>query len=103
MHYLEVVQDPANATFCEGTNATLTCTIFDNSTDRIANSTSWVNLTSGRRIISNMHMNALVKLTQQLKNFKKINDLHFEMNFEYGPQSRKSTKKRIRITIEIAI
>ena len=60
MYYLEVVQDPANATFCEGTDATLTCTIFDNSTDRIANDTSWVNYTSGARIISNMHMNTLV-------------------------------------------
>ena len=54
MYYLEVVQHPANGTFCKGTDATLTCIIFDNSTERVANSTIWVNLTSRATVQSNM-------------------------------------------------
>ena len=33
----------------------MTCTIFDNSTERIASNTGWVNFTSGGRIESNMN------------------------------------------------
>ena len=46
MHYLEIVQHPANATFCEGTDATLNCTIFDNSTTGVADNTIWFNVTN---------------------------------------------------------
>ena len=54
MYYLGVVQHPANDTVCKGTNATLNCTIFDNSTDGIANSTTWVNNATGRTITGSM-------------------------------------------------
>ena len=54
MYYLGVVQHPANDTVCKGTNATLNCTIFDNSTDGIANSTSWVNNATERTIAGSM-------------------------------------------------
>ena len=47
---LEIVQHPANATFCEGTNATLNCTIFDNSTTGVADNTIWFNVINGARI-----------------------------------------------------
>ena len=41
VYYLEVIQHPASATFCEGTDATLNCTIFDNSTTGLADNTVW--------------------------------------------------------------
>ena len=47
---LEVVQNPVNATFCEGTDATLNCTIFDNSTTGVADNTIWFNVTNKARI-----------------------------------------------------
>ena len=43
VYYAEVIQHPANDTFCEGTDAVLYCTIFDNSTDGIADDTVWFN------------------------------------------------------------
>ena len=44
MHYdntngTGVIQHPANNTFCEGSNATLSCVIFDNSTRNAADTT----------------------------------------------------------------
>ena len=44
VYYAEVIQHPANDTFCEGTDAVLYCTIFDNSTDGIADGTVWYNV-----------------------------------------------------------
>ena len=46
MHYdntngTGVIQHPANNTFCEGSNATLSCVIFDNSTRNAADTTIW--------------------------------------------------------------
>ena len=58
MYYLEFLQEPANSTFCEGTDATLTCTIFDNSTANVANTTRWINDTDGGNIPSEMVSNS---------------------------------------------
>ena len=42
MHtFLTVTQHPANKTFCEGSNAVLSCVIFDNSTNNAADTTNW--------------------------------------------------------------
>ena len=42
MHtFLTVIQHPANDTFCEGSNAVLSCVIFDNSANDAANNTGW--------------------------------------------------------------
>ena len=40
---LVIVQDPANDTFCEGTDAKLRCVIFDNTTASVADNTGWIN------------------------------------------------------------
>ena len=58
MFYLGVDQQPANDTFCEGTIATLNCTIVDNSDDKVADSTVWYNVTSGSRISETMVHNS---------------------------------------------
>ena len=47
MHYdntngTGIIQHPANNTFCEGSNATLSCVIFDNSTLNAADTTVWL-------------------------------------------------------------
>ena len=47
-----VVHHPANETFCEGTDAVLSCTISDN--NNVADNTVWFNFTSRARIESNM-------------------------------------------------
>ena len=41
MYYLEITQHPGNDTFCEGSNAVLSCVVFDNSTNNAANTTNW--------------------------------------------------------------
>ena len=42
MHtFFIVTQHPANKTYCEGSNAVLSCVIFDNSTNKAADTTSW--------------------------------------------------------------
>ena len=38
---LDITQHPTSDTFCEGTNAVLSCVVFDNSTDNAADATSW--------------------------------------------------------------
>ena len=38
---LGITQDPTNATFCEGSNAVLSCVICDNSTNNAADTTGW--------------------------------------------------------------
>ena len=38
---LEITQHPANDTYCEGSNAVLSCVIFDNSTNNAADNTGW--------------------------------------------------------------
>lgn len=38
---LVFTQDPADTTFCEGSNAVLKCVIFDNSTEQYGDSTGW--------------------------------------------------------------
>ena len=44
--YSGIIQHPENNTFCEGSNAVLSCVIFDNSTN-IADNTNWyVNTTN---------------------------------------------------------
>ena len=58
IYYLEVDQHPANGTFCEGTDATLNCTIFDNSTSDVADTTGWVNSTTGGAVPSEMVSNS---------------------------------------------
>ena len=40
-YYLGVTQHPGNDTFCEGSNAVLSCVIFDNSTNNAADTTRW--------------------------------------------------------------
>ena len=40
-YYLGIIQHPADDTFCEGTNAVLSCVAFDNSTHNAADTTSW--------------------------------------------------------------
>ena len=50
VYYAEVIQHPANDTFCEGTDAILYCTIFDNSTSNIADDTVWFNVKTGAAI-----------------------------------------------------
>ena len=39
--YVGVTQHPANNTFCEESNAVLSCVVFDNSTSSAANNISW--------------------------------------------------------------
>ena len=39
--YVGVTQHPPNNTFCEGSNAVLSCVVFDNSTSSAANTTRW--------------------------------------------------------------
>ena len=42
MHtFLTVTQHPANDTFCEGSKAPLSCVIFDNTTNDVADATGW--------------------------------------------------------------
>ena len=36
-----ITKHPANDTFCEGSNAVLSCVIFDNSSDPAADTTAW--------------------------------------------------------------
>ena len=36
-----ITQHPANDTYCEGSNAVLSCVVFDNSTNNAADSTGW--------------------------------------------------------------
>ena len=50
VYFAEVIQHPANDTFCEGTDAILYCTIFDNSTGKIADDTVWFNVETGETI-----------------------------------------------------
>ena len=38
---LGIIQHPANATFCKGSDAVLNCSVLDNSTNNAANTTSW--------------------------------------------------------------
>ena len=38
-----ILQHPANDTYCEGTDAKLSCIIFDNTTATVADSTAWIN------------------------------------------------------------
>ena len=38
---LGITQHPANDTHCEGSNAVLSCVIFDNSTNNAADNTGW--------------------------------------------------------------
>ena len=38
---LGITQHPANDTYCEGSNAVLSCVVFDNSTSNAADTTSW--------------------------------------------------------------
>ena len=40
-YYLGITQHPGNDTFCEGSNAVLSCVIFDNSTINAADNTVW--------------------------------------------------------------
>ena len=47
----QVIQHPANRTFCEGTTATLSCVIFDNNTGNLADTTSWVNDNTGGGVL----------------------------------------------------
>ena len=39
--FIGITQHPASDTFCEGSNAVLSCIIFDNSTNNAADATSW--------------------------------------------------------------
>ena len=41
-YYLDVTQHPGNDTYCEGSNAVLSCVIFDNSTNNAADATTWL-------------------------------------------------------------
>ena len=44
VHYyilLGITQPPASDTFCEGSNAELSCVVFDNSTNNAADTTGW--------------------------------------------------------------
>ena len=38
-----IIQQPANDTYCEGTDAKLSCVIFDNTTTNAADTTVWIN------------------------------------------------------------
>ena len=40
-NFVGVTQHPADGTFCEGSNAVLSCVVFDNSTSGAANNTGW--------------------------------------------------------------
>ena len=52
------MQHPANDTFCEGKDATLNCTIYDNSTRRVADNTVWYNEDTGAAIPRSMVNNS---------------------------------------------
>ena len=41
-YYLGVTQHPGNVTYCEGSNAVLSCVVFDNSTINAADTTGWL-------------------------------------------------------------
>ena len=54
VHYNYLVQHPANDTFCEGSNAVLSCIVFDNSTNA-ADTTGWfTNDNTQAQVPSNM-------------------------------------------------
>ena len=40
-YYLGITQHPGNDTYCEGSNAVLSCVVFDNSTNNAADNTVW--------------------------------------------------------------
>ena len=53
-----LVQHPSIDTYCEGSNAVLSCVIFDNSTTNVADTTSWfTNDNPPVRVPSNMIRN----------------------------------------------
>ena len=61
MHtFLTVTQHPANKTFCEGSKAVLSCAIFDNSTNDIADNTVWIYASSLAAVPSAMINNSRV-------------------------------------------
>ena len=53
-YYLGIIQHPANDTFCEGTNAVLSCVVFDNSTNNAADTTTWFTGNPPTALSSNM-------------------------------------------------
>ena len=51
--YIVIIQHPPNDTFCQGSNAVLSCVIFDNSTNN-AGTTNWFNYNTGAAVPFNM-------------------------------------------------
>ena len=57
--FLDITQHPANDTYCEGTNAVLSCVIFDTSPDDVADSSGWfINTDPPGALLSNMISNS---------------------------------------------
>ena len=54
---LAIIGHPANNTFCEGTDATLSCIVYDNSTGDAANTTGWINDDTRVAVAANMITN----------------------------------------------
>ena len=54
VHYNFLVQHPTNDTHCEGSNAVLSCVVFDNSTNNVADTTSWFTGNPPVRVPDNM-------------------------------------------------
>ena len=50
--YIDITQHPRNDTFCAGSTALLSCTVYDNTTSNGANSTVWFRVDNPPVLIS---------------------------------------------------
>ena len=55
--YIVIIQHPPNDTFCQGSNAVLSCVIFNNSTNNAPDNTNWFNYNAGAAVPHNMISN----------------------------------------------
>ena len=61
VHYIGITQHPANNTSCVGSNAVLSCVIFDNTTNNATDNTAWfLNTNPPATLSSNMISNTRV-------------------------------------------
>ena len=73
-----IIQHPANDTYCEGTDAKLSCVIFDNTTTNAADTTVWINADTlflvAVEMISNKRDANVVTSVLTIKNVSLSND-----------------------------
>ena len=80
-HYyilLDITQHPTDATFCEGSNAVLNCSVFDTTDNNAANNTRWYtdeNFSASvpSNMINNTHVGDVVISILTIKNVS-LND-----------------------------